>query len=151
MSNSEDLAELFDFVAIFERSNFPARTLVEAINSSQTTFEEVAEPTDKGLPFVTRVTDSPIQIGGRLGLDGVWRVKSCVVSVSAEYDMTAEVTIAKALDPDTFVLGNGKVAEAMIRYVIAKMLAGGGMPPEARAIFERRLAQSRFADGVTIQ
>jgi hypothetical protein len=58
--------------ALFQRAKFPGRALVDALNSTQTTFGEAAEPTDADIAFCTRVTDSPVQVSGLLGRDGVW-------------------------------------------------------------------------------
>jgi hypothetical protein len=45
-------------------AKFPA--LAKAIVSTQTTFDDEAEPTDADMLFITRVTDSPVQVEGRL-------------------------------------------------------------------------------------
>jgi hypothetical protein len=132
-----------EIVALLERSKIPAMTFLAAINSSQTTFDDVTE-TDSGLAFVTRVTDAPLQVAGLLGLDGVWRVSSYSMPTAPEHEDAAEVAAAKALDGDAFVLIDGQVAEAMIRFAIPKMLARLTFG-EMREIFEQRLAQSRFA------
>jgi hypothetical protein len=129
--------------AIIARSKIPAQTFLDAINSKQVEFEAVAEPAD-GLAFVTRIVDSPCQLSGVLGLDGVWRISSFSIPTALEHENAAEVAAAEALDDDAFVLVDGPVAERMVRDAIPKILAHL-THREMRAISEQRLAQSRFA------
>jgi hypothetical protein len=136
-------------VAALDRANMPATTLMDALRSSQTTFDDTISPTDPGLPFVTRISDAPLQVAGRLGLDGVWRVSSFLTAVAVESERSAEVGFAKAIDADAFVVMDSKVGEAMIRWALARIKAGK-VPFQMVEMVEDRLAKSRFAISTTV-
>jgi hypothetical protein len=141
--------EAEQLAALFQRAKFPGRALIDALNSTQTTFDDKGEPTGGDLAFCARVTDSPVQVSGLLGTDGVWRITSYLVSIDAEHELDAEVDAAKAAERDMFVMVDGSVAEAMVKFAIPKMLAEL-THTELREAFTRRLAQSRFAATPTI-
>jgi hypothetical protein len=67
-------------------AQLPAKcpSLAKAFASEQTTFDDVAEPMDDDLCFITRVADAPLQIEGRLAPDGIWRITSYLIPAGAE-------------------------------------------------------------------
>jgi hypothetical protein len=122
---------------------FPA--LARAIIREPPVFEvDACKATPDDLPFATRVTDSPLQIEGRLTPDAVWRISGYVIPTAPEHDGSVEDDAAE----DTLIWVDG-VAEVMIRHAIPLVLANLA-PSEARETFTRRLAQSRFAAAATI-
>lgn len=123
-------------------------SLAKAFDGSQVTFDDQAKPTNDDVLFITRVTDAPVQVEGRLGPDGAWRITSYHIPTGVEDEAGVEAAIAKEADDEMLVLVDG-IGEAMVRYVIPRIL-GRLTHPEARACFMRRLAQSRFAAAVTI-
>jgi hypothetical protein len=136
--------EAEELAALIKRSKIPADALAKGLASDQSTFEAIAEPAD-GLAFVTRLTDSPLQVTGRLGFDGVWRLVSCIVSGDG-HELAAEVTAAKAVD-EMLVLVDG-IAERMVKFIIPRFLAEEAMPEGVREAFMRRLAASRFGSTI---
>jgi hypothetical protein len=71
---TEMTTELDKLVLFMNR--FPA--LAKAITGSQSTFDDEAEPTDDDMLFITRVTDAPVQVEGRLRPG--WNMANYVVS-----------------------------------------------------------------------
>jgi hypothetical protein len=145
MSADDDFAELERLMQLSKR--FPQ--LARAITGSQTTFDIVAKPTDADLVFLTKVTDAPLQAEGRLGPDGLWRVSCYHLPAGPEHEAGVEDAVAKEANQEILILRDGSIAEAIIKDAIPKVVEQ--MPDnKARAVFERRLAASRFADGITI-
>jgi hypothetical protein len=140
-TEAEQIAQLM------KRSKISMSVLLDALSSEQSTFAAVDEPADSGLPFITRLVDSPIQVTGRLGLDGVWRLSTCVVSVAAEHEADAEINAADSIDEDLFVIVDG-IDERMIKFVIPRVVADEAMADEVRAVLLRRLAASRFGSTI---
>jgi hypothetical protein len=124
-------------------NKFPAHP--RALISGQTTFDDdQVQPTDRDLRFITRCTDAPLQVKGWLGQDSVWRIGHYLVPSAPEHEQLTEDIAA---GEETLIIVDG-LGETMIRDVIPKILANLA-PGEAREAFMRRLAQSRFAVGVT--
>jgi hypothetical protein len=74
-------------------SKFPA--LPGAIISAQKTFDDdQAEPTDRDLRYVTRVTDASLQVEGWLGLDGVWRISRYLIPAAPEHEELTEAIVS---------------------------------------------------------
>jgi hypothetical protein len=136
----DELEKLVQFM-----NRFPA--LAEAFTSTQSTFDDQAEPTDDDLLFVTRIIDAPVVVEGRLAPDGIWRISRCHLSVDPEHEGAVEEAIAKEADDEMLVLRDG-VGEAMVRWAIPRILANL-TPSEARDAFLRRLAHSRFGAAAT--
>jgi hypothetical protein len=85
--------------------------IAKALASEQTVFEDaVAEflPDDEGLVFLTDVADAPVQVGGRLGLDGRWYI-GFVFKAPAR-------GVKPELPRGPLVLRDEPVAAAMIRF-----------------------------------
>lgn len=141
MSDADEIEKVMSFM-----SRYP--WLARAVTGSQSSFERVAEPSDADMLFISRVVDLPVQVEGRLAPDGVWRVSRYHLSILPERQAAAEAVIAKEAGDEMFVVVDG-LGEAMVRDAIPKILAN--LPQgEERASFTRRLAQSRFAAGVTL-
>jgi hypothetical protein len=143
MSEDDDMREHMTLVTFMNR--FPQ--LPKALASLQTTFDIVAKPTDRDMKFITRCVDSPLQAEGRLGPDGVWRVSSYLLP-APENEADVEDAVAREADGEILAIVDG-LAEAMIRDAIPKVLEQM-TDDKVRAVFERRLAATRFADGITI-
>jgi hypothetical protein len=90
--------------------------LAKAFVSEQTNFDDVAEPTDRDVMFMTRVTDSPLQVEGRLGPDGVWRITSYLVPTAAKNEDATEAAIADLTEQKILVPRHERVAEALVRF-----------------------------------
>jgi len=103
-------------------NDFTPELIAAALASTQTTFETSSRlPDDDGLVFVTAVPDAPLKVCGRLGRDGRWYIGSFgIVPPDGRADETAEIAAEKF--PGALVLRDEPVAEAMIRYVINKVL-----------------------------
>ena len=118
-------------------------SLAKAFASEQTTFDDVAEPTDDDLCFITRVEGAPVKIQGRLGPDGVWRIAAYHIAIPPEYEEAAEAAIAKSAGQEFLILVDG-IGEAMVRDAIPRLL-GKITHAEERESLMRQLAASRFA------
>jgi len=82
--------ELEKLVAFMNR--FPA--LRKAFTRMQSTFGDVAEPTDDDLAFITRVRGAPLQIWGCLQRNGRWLITSYLVPTAAKNEDATEAAIA---------------------------------------------------------
>ena len=143
MSDDDDMREHMRLVAFANR--FPQ--LPKALTSSQTTFDMVDKPTDADMKFITRCTDAPLQVEGRLGPDGVWRV-TCYHFPAPGQEADVEDAVVKEAGGEMLEIVDG-LAEAMIRDAIPKVIEQI-TDDKVRAVFERRLAASRFAPNITI-
>jgi hypothetical protein len=140
-TDEDDLKDHLRLVAFMNR--FPA--LVKAYASSQSTFDPVVEPTENDMPFITRVTDSPVVIEGRLAPDGIWRFSQIYIPVPGQEE-ELELAIGKEVDNQMLVLVDG-IGETMVRFAVSKTLESLARSDEvAREFFMRRLAQTRFAN-----
>jgi hypothetical protein len=134
--------ELEKLVAFMNR--FPA--LRKAFTRMQSTFGDVAEPTDDDLAFITRVRGAPLQIWGRLQRNGRWLITSYLVPTAAKNEDATEAAIADLTEQKILVPRHERVAEALVRFAIPRLLTGNFTPNvEALEVFKRRLAASRFA------
>lgn len=111
-----------------------------------------ARRTDRDLRFLTRVTDAPLMAEGYLTPDGVWRVLCFHIIVNCRDEAQdwarVEAAIAEDAEDEFFIPVDG-VAEEIVRWCIPRLRARDQSSAE-RSAFEKRLAQSRFADGLVI-
>jgi hypothetical protein len=108
--------ELEKLVAFMNR--FPA--LRKAFTRMQSTFGDVAEPTDDDLAFITRVRGAPLQIWGRLQRNGRWLITSYLVPTAAEHEDATEA-IADLTEQKILVPRHERLAEALVRFVDRKL------------------------------
>jgi hypothetical protein len=128
-------------------TKFPPKTLAAALLSQQTEFDssETAPAIDCAV-FVTHVPDAPLQVMGRLGRDGQWRITAFPIPTAAEREDDNESAIAELMERKILVLRDEPVAEAMIWFGVPRVLTGA-FTPNVEALKKRRLAASRFAVG----
>ena len=122
-------------------NRFPA--LRKAFTSMQYTFDDVAEPTDDDLAFITRVRGAPLQIWGRLQRNGRWLITSYLVPTAAENEDATEAGIADLTERKILVPRDEPVAEALVRFAIPGVLTGNFTPSvEALEVFKGGLKRA---------
>ena len=99
---------------------FPA--LRKAFTSMQSTFDDVAEPTDDDLAFITRVRGAPPRIWRRLQRNGRWLITSYLVPTDAENEDATEAAIADLTERKILVPRHERVAEALVRFARPRVL-----------------------------
>ena len=73
-------------------NRFPA--LRKAFTTMQSTFDDVAEPMDDDLAFITRVRGAPPRIWRRLQRNGRWLITSYLIPTDADNEDATEAAIA---------------------------------------------------------
>jgi hypothetical protein len=100
-------------------NRFPA--LRKAFTRMQSTFGDVAEPTDDDLAFITRVRGAPPRIWRRLQRNRRWLITSYLVPTDAENEDDTEAAIADLIEQKILVLRHELVAEALVRFADRKL------------------------------
>ena len=121
--------ELEKLVAFMNR--FPA--LRKAFTTMQSTFDDVAEPTDDDLAFITRVRGAPLQIWGCLQRNGRWLITSYLVPTAAKNEDATEAAIADLTAQKILVPRHERVAEALVRFAIPRVLPETSPPASKRS------------------
>ena len=96
--------ELEKLVAFMNR--FPA--LRKAFTRMQSTFGDVAEPTDDDLAFITRVRGAPPRIWRRLQRNGRWLITSYLIPTDADSEDATEAAIADLTERKTLVCATSR-------------------------------------------
>jgi hypothetical protein len=120
--------------------------VAQARASNQTKFRSSKRlPDNEGRVFVTDVPDAPLQVMGRLGLDGRWYI-SRYTTVSRDDPNWSRIN---QLPIGIILLRDEPVADAMICHCIDQALAAAraGQAPRDFADFKKRLMASRFWRG----